>query len=285
RAYAAAQQTLTSAQHFLNISRQLEQGGEVAHADVIRFELQVNQAERNLGDAQLTMSQTRLNLAVLLFPTFNEDFAVVDDLDTPPVLPSFQQAEAMAKDHNPDVAAALASYNAARVDVASARTDFLPSFSIDFDYGIEANHFALESRNTTSLDKVEPNLGYFVTYSMNIPVWDWGTRFSKLHQAQEQQKMAKFDLLFARRRIVSLLHSYYDESQNAWTQLSNLRHSVDLAQQNLQLVTLQYQSGEATVLEVLDAETALAGARDSYATGEARYRNALAALQTITGSF
>ncbi|MGH9739140.1 MAG: TolC family protein [Candidatus Acidiferrales bacterium] len=285
RAYATTQQTLANAQHFLNISQQLEQGGEVAHQDVIRFELQVSQAQRDLDEARLTMSQARLNLSVLLFPTFNEDFTVVDDLDTPPVLPDFQQAEELAKDHNPEVAAAMASLQSARVDVASARTDFLPSFSIDFDYGIEANHFALESRNTTSEDRVEPNLGYFVTYSMNIPVWDWGARFSKLHQAEEQQKTARLDVLFAQRRIVSLLHSYYDESQTAWTELGNLRHSVDLAQQNLQLVTLQYQAGESTVLEVLDAETALATARDSYAAGEARYRSALATLQTITGSF
>jgi outer membrane protein len=285
RAYATAQQSLASAQRFLTISQQLEQGGEVAHQDVIRFELQVSQAQRNLGDAQLAMSQVRLNLAVLLFPTFNEDFTVVDDLDTPPVLPSFQQAEAMAKNHNPEVAAALASYNAARVDVASARTDFLPSFSVDFDYGIEANHFALNSDNLTKPGVPQPNLGYFVTYSMNVPVWDWGARLSKLHQAEEQRKTAKLDLLFAQRRILALLHSDYDESQVAWEQLRNLRQSVDLAQQNLQLVTLQYQAGEATVLEVLDAETALASARDSYASGEARYRNALATLQTITGSF
>jgi outer membrane protein TolC len=292
RTYATAQQGLTNAQHFLNISQQLEKGGEVAHQDVIRFELQVDQAQRDLDEAQLVMSQTRMNLAVLLFPTFNEDFTVVDDLDTPPVLPGFTQVEAMATNHNPEVAAALASYNSARVDVASARSDFLPSFSIDFDYGIQANAFALNSVNTTDLIKgpdgrppVQPNLGYFVTYTMNLPVWDWGARISKLHQAEDHRDSAKLDMLFAQRRAISLLHSYYDESQVAWNELSSLRHSVDLAQQNLQLVTLQYQAGQAAVLEVLDAETALAGARNSYATGEARYRNALATLQTITGSF
>ncbi len=292
RAYATAQQSLANAQHFLNISQQLEKGGELAHQGVIRFELQVSQAQRDLGEAQLAMSQARLNLAVLLFPTFNEDFTIVDDLDTPPVLPNFKQAEATATDHNPEVAAALASYGAARVEVASARSDFLPSFSIDFDYGIQANAFALESVNTTDIIKgpdgkppVQNNLGYFVTYSMNLPVFDWGARRSRLHVAEYQRDSAKLDLLFAQRKIISLLHSYYDESQLAWNNLGNLRHSVDLAQQNLQLVTLQYQAGEAAVLDVLDAETALAGARDSYAAGEARYRNALANLQTITGSF
>lgn len=298
RSYAVAQQTLANAQHFLNISQQLEQGGEVAHQGVIRFQLQVSQAQRDLQDAQLGMSEARLNLAVLLFPALNEDFTIVDDLDTPPVLPSFKQAEAMAKDHNPEVASALASYNSARVDVASARADFLPSFSIDLDYGIEANHFALRSVNNTvgptkdpitgnviTPAPVQPNLGYFVTYSMNIPVWDWGARISKLHQAEEQRRVADLDFLFAQRKVLSLLRSDYDESQVAWNQLATLRQSVDLAQQNLQLVTMQYQAGEAAVVDVLDAEASLASARNSYATGEARYRNALANLQTLTGSF
>jgi outer membrane protein TolC len=285
RGYAVAQQSLTNAQHFLQISQALEQGGEIAHQAVIRFELQVSQAQRNLGDAQLAMSQARLNFAVLLFPTFNEDFNVVDDLDTPPVLPGFRDAEAMARNHNPEVAAALAAYKASKVDVESARSDFFPSFSIDFDYGIEANHFALESDNLTKPGVVQPNLGYFVTYSMSIPVWDWGARLSKLHAAEEKRQTAKLDLSFAQRRIISLLHSYYDASEVAWSQLGSLRRSVDLAQHNLQLVTMQYQAGTSTVLDVLDAETALAGARNSYASGEARYRNSLAALQTITGSF
>lgn len=293
RAYAVAQQSLASGQHFLQISQQLEQGGELAHQGVIRFQLQVSQEQRDLGDAQLAMTQARLNLAVLLFPTFNEDFTVVDDLDTPPVLPSFKQAEQMATDHNPDIAAALASYNAARVDVASARTDFLPSFSVDFDYGIEANHFALESENntvitpdpTTGRPPIQQNLGYFVTYSMNIPIWDWGARISKLHQAEEHRSVAKLDFLFAQRKALSSLHAYYDEAQVAWNQLTTLRQSAELAQQNQQLVTMQYQAGEAAVLDVLDAETSLATARNAYAAGEARYRNALANLQTITGSF
>lgn len=284
-AYGTAQQSLANAQHFLKTSQALEQGGEVSHQDVIRFELESSLAERNLGDAQLAMSQARLNLAVLLFPTFNQNFTVVDDLDTPPVLPGFQQAEAMAKDHNPELAAALASYHASRVDVASARSEFFPSASIDFDYGIEANAFALNSVNDTKPGVLQPNVGYFVTYSVTIPVWDWGVRLSHLHHAEDQRELAKLDVSFTQRQIVSLLHSYYDESQLAWNQLENLRGSVDLAQQNLRLVTLQYQTGETSVLQVLDAETSLATARDSYAAGEAKYRNALATLQTITGSF
>lgn len=285
RGYATAQNSLESAERFLKIANDLERGGEVAHADVIRFQLQEAQAERDLEDAELNMSQARLNLSVLLFPVFNENFTVVDDLDTPPALPDFPQAEAMAQSHNPDLAAALASYRAAGVDVAAARAGFLPSFSVEVDYGIEANALALHSVNTTKLGIVQPNLGYFATYSMNLPLWDWGTRWSQLHAAKDQRELAKLNLSFAQRQLLSEMYSYYDEAKVARNELTSLRRSVDLADQNLHLVTLQYQAGEAAVLQVVDAQTTLAAARNSYAAGEAHYRNAVANLQTITGSY
>jgi outer membrane protein TolC len=285
RAYATAQKSLESAQHFLKVAHDLEQGGEVAHVDVIRFQLQASQAQRDLEDAELGMAQARLNLSVLLFPQFNENFTVVDDLDTPPDLPDFAQVQELAKTHNPDLAAALASYRAAGVEVASAKAAFFPSLSVEFDYGIEANALALHSVNTTKPGVLQPNLGYAATYSLNMPIWDWGSRWSQLHQAKDQKELAKLNLSFAQRQLLSELYAYYDEAKVARSELMSLRQSVDLADQNLHLVTLQYQAGEAAVPQVLDAETQLVAARNSYATGEAHYRNALATLQTVTGSF
>jgi outer membrane protein TolC len=48
---------------------------------------------------------------------------------------------------------------------------------------------------------------------------------------------------------------------------------------------LRYQAGEATALEIVDAQNALATARNSFDDGQARYWVALATLQTLTGRF
>ncbi|HEV2389022.1 MAG TPA: TolC family protein [Candidatus Acidoferrales bacterium] len=285
RAYAVAEKSLESARHFLATSQSLERGGEVAHVDVIRFQLEVSQRERALEDARLAMEDARLALGVLLFPTFNENFTVVDDLDTPPVLPAFKQAEAMAQTQNPQLAAAMAAYRSAGLNVSVARAAFFPSLGVDLDYGIEANAFALNSVNTTRPGVVQPNLGYFATYSLDLPIFDWGSRLSKLRQAEDQRDLERLSLSFAQRQMVSQLYSFYNEAAVAWNQLTSLRHSADLAAQNYQLVSMQYSAGTAQVLQVLDAETALDQARISFAAGEARYRNALATLQTLTGSF
>ena len=64
-----------------------------------------------------------------------------------------------------------------------------------------------------------------------------------------------------------------------------LRNSADLAAESLRLTNLRYQAGEATALEVVDAQNTLTQARNNYRDGEARYHVAIANLQTLTGSF
>jgi outer membrane protein len=286
RSYATAQSGLQSAQHFLQVSKELEQGGEVAHSDVIRFQLAYNKQLQALQDAEAAMSDARLNLAVLLFPQLNENFTPVDDLETAPALPPFGDVASLAKEHNPDLRAAMAAYRQARLNVSVARAAFLPSLGLDLDYGVEANALALYSAvNLTRPGVRQPNLGYFATYSVNLPVWDWGARLSRLHQAKDQAQLERLNLSFAQKKQLSNLYSYYNEALTAWHQLDTLRDSAQLAAHNLQLVTMQYKAGEATVLEVLDAETSLNAARDAYAAGELRYRTGLSTLQTLTGSF
>ncbi|HEV2022131.1 MAG TPA: TolC family protein [Terriglobales bacterium] len=70
RKYATAQEAAGEAQRFLSISQALERGGEVAHSDVIKAQLQANDRQRDFQEAQLAMEKARLSLAVLLFPTF-----------------------------------------------------------------------------------------------------------------------------------------------------------------------------------------------------------------------
>ena len=86
RKYANVQQAASEAQQFLALSQKLENGGEVAHADVIKAQIQYNDRQRDLREAQLAMDKSRLDLAVLLFPDFNLNFTVVDDAQLAPPL-------------------------------------------------------------------------------------------------------------------------------------------------------------------------------------------------------
>jgi len=286
RQYATAQQSLDQAASALKASQQLEQGGEVAHSDVITFQIQYNQQQQAFHEASLAMENARLALAVMLFPDFNQNFNVVDDLDTSPPLPTLPEATKMAEAGNPELRAAMAALRESKFGVSQAKSAFLPTLSFDLDYGIEANALALRSVASGFPEAGRlPNLGFFVTATLNVPVWHWGANLSKLRQAEYQRQQARVDLSFAQRQVLKNLYSYYNEARTARSELATLKSSADLAAQSLRLNTLRYKAGDATVLDVLNAQNTLTQARDSYAAGLARYRLALANLQTLTGSF
>src|SRR5207245_6891567 len=123
-AVAAAQRKLLSAQkaadegdRFFKLTQDLERGGEVAHSDVIKAELQAQERRRQLQEAQLGLLNARLDLAVLIFPDFNDNYEVADDLHASIPLPTLGQVQQQAARDNPDVRAALESVRAAGSDV------------------------------------------------------------------------------------------------------------------------------------------------------------------------
>ncbi len=286
RKYATAQQALEQARRFLQIAQQLERAGQAAHSDVIKAQIQEEQQDAAYSDANLAMETARLDLAVLLFPTLDENFTAVDDLNQPQPLPAIGEVQEMAGRMNPDIRAAMESVRQANLGVTGAKTAFLPTLMFDGDYGIEANCFALHCKAAAFPEAgVLPNLGYSFIANLTIPVWDWGTLRSKLRQAEFKQQQAQVELTQAQRHMVGELYGAYNEALVARDQVDKLRQAADLAAESLRLVTLRYQAGESPALELVDAQTTLIAARNAYDDAEVRYRTALATLQTFTGSF
>src|SRR5437899_12656183 len=70
RKYSTTQRAAAEAQNFFDITQKLERGGEIAHSDTIKAQLQLQQQQRALQDAELEMERSRLELAVIIFPNF-----------------------------------------------------------------------------------------------------------------------------------------------------------------------------------------------------------------------
>ena len=266
---------------FLKITQELEQGGEVAHSDVIKAELQARDRQRQLQEAQLGYLNARLNLAVLIFPDFNDNFEVAEDLHQPVPLPTLAEVQQRAARDNPDIRAALAAVQQTGYDVSGARAGYFPALSIDYFYGIDASHFAVNTAAPGG--RKISNLGSSIIATLNIPVWNWGTTQSRVKQAGLRQAQAKRELSFAQRKLLAEIQSLYAEAETARNELEGLARSAQLAEESQRLVTLRYRNGESTVLEVVDAQNTFALASGAYQDGAVRYRVALANLQTLTG--
>jgi outer membrane protein TolC len=267
---------LDEAAGFTTLTTKREAAREAAHADVVKAQLEEQKRKRELSNARVEAEKARLELAVLLFPDPRTPFTLVAD-GALSELPTRAEAAQRAARNNPELKSALATLASSSADLLQARAALLPEFGATFNYGIDAQQYAVNAPDHSS------NLGLSAGVSVNLPVWDWLSSERKVHQAALRRDAAKVALTAAQRRAIAHLDEVYSEAAAAREQLASLDESVATAEESLRLTRLRYTAGEATVLEVVDAQGAFVDAENAREEGRVRARVAEADLGTMTG--
>jgi len=271
-----AQRAATEAANFTDLTRKREQARESAHADVVKAQLQEQGRNRDLADAKLASNRARLELAVLLFPDPRTPFQLQER--TVPALPTREEINTRASANNAKLKSALAALRVSDAGVLSARAAYLPDLAFNYTYGIDAPQFASSGPGGVR------NLGYSASATLDIPIWDWLASEHRVKQSQIRREAVRVALSATQRRLVVALDEGYDEAVVARDQAASLESSVSTATESLRLTRLRYANGEATVLEVVDAQNALTTAENAREDGSIRFQAALANLQSLTGT-
>jgi len=273
-----AHRALDESHAFVDLTNKLETGREVAHADAVKANLEYQQRQREFDDATLAAEKARLDLGVLLFPDPRTSYTLVGQDQPLGPLPDRPATEAAASRNNPDLRSALEALHAAQNETLSARAGYLPALGFNYTWGIDAPQFAVYGPERVR------NLGYSASVSLDFPLWDWFATQDKIRQAEFHEKAAQATLTNTQRTLIAQLDEDYNEARVASDQVVSLRTSVDTARESLRLTHLRYSAGEATALEVVDAQSALATAEGALADGILRSHVARANLQTLTGT-
>jgi outer membrane protein TolC len=277
RRVMVAQRAANEAASLTKLTGQREAAREVAHADVVKAELQQQQRDRDLSDAKLNAEKARLELGVLLFPDPRAAYTLAVP-ETPPVVPARADVEAALASRNPELESALATSHLADLNVVAARAGYLPDLELNYSYGIDSAQFAVNGIDGSR------NLGYSASATLNIPIWDWFTTHDKVRQSEINRDVARVTLTNTQRKLIAELEEYYAEAVAAHDQLDSLNQSVTTAAESLRLTRLSYSAGETTILDVVDAENSLTASELAREDGVVRYQTALANLQLLTGT-
>ncbi len=274
----ATQAAEQESKSFVDLAQKLEAGREVAHADVIKADLQWEQRQRDVADARQNLLAAKENLAVLLFPNPTTPYELENTLDTQTAVPAELQVQEMAAHSNPVLGAALAAEQAANADVKATWAEYLPSLTLTAVYGIDAPSFQETGTGGRKF------LGYSFAAGVDLPIWNWFSTQDRVQQSRIRARLAKATLNSTQRQLIADLDQSYGELQTASAALTSLQASVGQSQESLHLTALRYQSGEATVLEVVDAQNTFLATELAAADGAVRYHLARANLERLTGT-
>jgi outer membrane protein len=276
RALLAAQRTtLEEAQTNLTAAEERRRVGLATIADVLQARTAASQARLDLQTIEGNVQTTRGALALALGLPANLPYDVDSSAAAAPVAPLADSVNAIiatALQGRPDLAASQAEVAAARAGISEARAGLLPSLGFSATGG--------RTYATTIPDGAD---SYTLSLGLTIPLFSGFARQYDLRAAEFEAEAAQAQARSLRQEVVFQVFSAYYALQTATRRVGTAEDLLASAEQSNEVALGRYKAGVGSVLDLLAAQTALAGARAQLVEARLAWSVSLAQLAHDAG--
>jgi outer membrane protein TolC len=119
---------------------------------------------------------------------------------------------------------------------------------------------------------------------LEIPIFQGGSRFARVHEAQANMRRAETQLERAEQEALNQIRTLRDGVSEARGRAASQRLAVQSAQRGFDIATAEYREGIGSQLQVTDAEEALRQSQFAYAQAVYDYLTARALLDFALGT-
>jgi outer membrane protein len=185
-----------------------------------------------------------------------------------------------ARRSHPSVMAAEAQVDAAIAKVAETRAEGLPSVSLVAKYS--------QNNNPTTLQLGLPQFPatgheWFIGFQLTIPIFEGFVRTYQIRQAEAQTELQRDTLDEVQQQVGLDVWNSYQTLQTTTHNLANSAMLLDVAQRSYTAAQRRYQVGVGNILELLNAQSSLAGAQRQRIQGLTDWRSARLQLAAKLG--
>jgi outer membrane protein TolC len=245
--------------------------GLIPKAQLLRAEVAVAEAERNLFD-----DQNRLELAIVALRQS------LDDKDNSPLIfrdslvfhgcdDSLVGGILQAKSRQPLLRMLTFKEKGAAQKYVSERAEFLPKVAAFGKYEMYPEY----------LSSLEPR--WIVGVKLQIPIFEGGRRYYRMRSARHLRTEVHYLQQNADKSVRLWVEQSYRSVRNAEERYRRLNPSVNLAKENLRQNEKRFQTGLGTSLEVIDSQLALEKSEIEQLTSLYDYYKSLNDLSLATG--
>jgi outer membrane protein len=271
--HAVVVQALETSQAHLKLVRDRFRAGLSVKSDVLRAQVRIADLaqQRLMADSQIQVAQAMLH-AAMGQPDSGRIEPVTPIERCIPTEGTLDQWIVQALDHRLELKQVSLQTDIATKEITRARAGHFPSLALQGNYEIDSEDFSDSHDNYTLGAVLRMNL-----YS--------GSRIS----AQTAAAKADLSKVEAHRKALELgvrvetQRAFY-LTQSTWKSISVARQAVDQAEEGLRIVSNRYSSGLLTIVDLLDAQTALQQARTHHFKAMHDYRVARIELALAAGT-
>jgi outer membrane protein len=271
--HAVVVQALETAQAHMKLVQDRFRAGLAVKSDVLRGQVRIADLEqqRLMADSQIQVAQAVLH-AAMGQPDSGRIVPVTPIDRYLPTEGTLDQWIQQALDRRLELKQIAAQESIAAKEITRARAGHYPTLALQGNYEINSEDFEDSHDNYTVGAVLSMNL-----YS--------GSRIS----AQTAAARSDLSRVKAQRRALELgvrvqtQRAFY-QAQSAWKSIAVARQAVDQAEEGLRIVSNRYSGGLLTIVDLLDAQTALQQARTHHFKAMHDYRVARIELALASGT-
>jgi outer membrane protein TolC len=251
----------------------LKSAGTGTGIEVTRARVQLSNERQRLLNAENQRQAARLRLLRGMNLRLDTPIELADKLTFIPVdRETIEKAGRLAQETRADLKAQIQRESSARLSSNSVRLERLPSLAFVADYGTIG----------TGPDSALPTRTFGV--AAKIPIFDGGRRDARRAQAASEYRAERIRTQDLRDQIALEVRLALDALRSAEEQVKVAAEGLALAENELNQARRRYDAGVATSLEVTDAQTRLARARDNQTAALFLHAEARVDLGKATGT-
>lgn len=269
---ATALANVELAERLLALAKSQKEAGTGTGLDITRAEVQVASEKQQLIAAKEARETSRLNLLRAMNVPLDLAVELTDPLNyTPADIPETAKAIETARANRPDLKAESRRERSAKLSYDSAAFERLPSVGAYGDYGdIGIQPGTLRPTRTVGVN-------------VKIPVFDGGRRDALRSEASSQLRSEAIRSHDLSKQAELEVRTAIEALRSAEEQARVSLESLALSSKELEQAERRYRSGVANSVEVVDAQTRLARARENKDTAVYRQRAARIDLAAALG--
>jgi len=248
----AVRENITLAEAILKQSEELKTAGNGTGMEVTRAQVQLAHERQRLIVIENERQRARLQLLRAMGVDLDTEIALDDVLEYRSVNPqTMTEALTRALGERPDYRAQLERESNAKLAGSAAKLERVPSVTFFGDYGSIG----------TSINNAFATRTYGL--SATVPIFDGGRRDARRAETASQYRAEHIRTTDTEKQIALEIKIALDSLRSADEEVRVAREGLQLAEAELEQARRRYMNGVAPSLEVTQAQTELARARDN----------------------
>ena len=251
-AVKARQADIELAQQLFKLARDRRAAGVATGLDVTREEVQLENERQRWLVAQNEQESARLNLIRALGIGFEVRLTLTDELKFIPPQP-FRTEEALmaAREQRVELRAQESRQKLAALSLSAVTSERIPSLSLNGDYG----WIGLKPEDALATRSI----GLF----FSIPIFDGGQREGRISESQSRVRQESIRMKDVSDQVTLEVRNALLTLESSTQQVAVSEKGLELALKELTFAKDRFAAGLTTNIEVTNAQTSVARARDN----------------------